>query len=211
MVLGGVRSGKSHFAQSLAKQLGGERVLFIATAEPGDAEMQRRIALHRQSRPDTWRTLETPLISSLTPEVILQQLAFDPPEEPVVVLVDCLTLLVSNCVCRPDADCDGHDAATRLESDVNREVQSLCDLAARHSIHLIIVSGEVGLGLVSESKLGRIFKDLLGFANQRLASFAHASYFLIAGHPLPLHTLSTNVLDVARQLESAIAKECHAL
>lgn len=210
LVLGGVRSGKSRFAQALAEQLGCEHVLFIATAEPGDAEMQRRIAIHRQSRPGAWRTLETPLISNIRAEDIQQPGTSAASDQPKVVLVDCLTLLVSNIVCRPGADGESCDAASRWESDVDREVQALCDMAARHAVHLIVVSGEVGLGLVPESKLGRVFRDLLGFANQRLASFADGSYFMFAGQPVPLPALATKVSDVAQQLNTAIAKDGHA-
>ena len=210
LVLGGVRSGKSRFAQSLAQQLGGDEVLFIATAEPGDSEMQRRIAIHHQSRPQAWRTLETSLVSRLTDEDILQPVKATANGPPKVVLVDCVTLLVSNIVCRPDAVGECHDATASLESEVEREVQSLCDIAIRHTIHLIVVSGEVGLGLVPESKLGRIFRDLLGLANQRLASFADASYFMLAGQPVPLSALACNVFDVAQELKSAIAKDGHA-
>lgn len=211
LIMGGARSGKSRFAQSLAGQLGGEHVLFIATAEAGDAEMERRIAFHRQSRPVTWRTLETSLVSSVTDkELALQQMPMA-DNGPAVVLVDCITLLVSNIVCRVDVENQGHDVMSDLQSDVDREIDALCDMVRQHAIHLIIVSGEVGLGLVPESKLGRIFRDLNGFANQRLIDFADASYFMIAGRPVPLHALATNVFDVAQQLKSALAKESHAI
>ena len=210
LVLGGVRSGKSRFAQSLAEQLGGDEVLYIATAEPGDSEMQRRIAIHRQSRPQAWRTLETPLISQLTDEDILQPEKPTANRTPKVVLVDCATLLVSNVVCRPVTNGECFDATADFESEVEREVHALCDMALRHTIHVIVVSGEVGLGLVPESKLGRIFRDLLGLANQRLASLADASYFMLAGQPVPLPALACNVFDVAQQLKSAIAKDGHA-
>lgn len=210
LVLGGVRSGKSQFAQSLALQLGGEQVLFIATANPGDAEMQRRIAMHCQSRPKAWQTLETPLISNIRYEALQPDAISPAGVHPSVVVVDCVTLLISNIVCSTAGDCDGDSVCSRWESDVAREIQSLCDMAMRHAIHLIIVSGEVGLGLVPESQLGRAFRDLLGFANQRLSSFADASYFMIAGHPVPVHALSTNVMDVAQQLQRAIARDEHA-
>jgi adenosylcobinamide kinase/adenosylcobinamide-phosphate guanylyltransferase len=185
LVLGGVRSGKSRFAQDLAARLGGNDVLFVATAEPGDGEMKRRIDHHRQSRPSVWQTLERPLGTG--------RAIAETRELPRVVLVDCLTLLVSNLMC--DGDFTANDEDT-LETRVLTEVDALINVAANHPTSLLIVSGEVGSGVVPEHAMGRAFRDLLGLANQRIAASATATYWMIAG-------LAINATAIASTLEQA--------
>lgn len=186
LVLGGVRSGKSRFAQDLAKELAGDQVLFVATAEARDGEMSRRIKHHRESRPGAWRTLEQPLHvgSAIASETSL----------PPVVLLDCLTLLVSNILLRDELDLD------QIERDVRAEVDSLIVLTQKYRTCLIVVSGEVGLGVVPESSLGRHFRDLLGFANQAFAAKADATYFMIAGQAVNVTRLGSSVQEVARDI-----------
>jgi adenosylcobinamide kinase/adenosylcobinamide-phosphate guanylyltransferase len=187
LILGGVRSGKSRFAQELAGRLGDRDVLFIATAEAGDAEMQERIAIHRQSRPADWTTLECPL-------AVGAALA-ESAERRSVVIIDCLTLLVSN-VLLTVADAKP-DQAQRL---VEAETQSLLAACRSRTGTVIIVSGEVGLGVVPDNPLGRAFRDLLGWMNQALAAESAATYLMVAGCPVEIRSLATTVEAAAAKL-----------
>jgi len=183
LILGGARSGKSAFAQQLAQKIGGERVLFVATAEAGDEEMRARIEAHRRARPAGWQTLE---VTSRLGE------ALDGHGDQVsVVLLDCLTLLVSNLVLST-----GHpgtsDAPTWRKAAteaVQAEVNALLTWHETHPVTLIVVSNEVGLGLVPTSPLGRLYRDLLGQANQMVAARADQLYWLVAGLAIELRSL----------------------
>jgi adenosylcobinamide kinase/adenosylcobinamide-phosphate guanylyltransferase len=184
LVLGGVRSGKSRFGQDLAHELGGNDLLFVATAESRDDEMAMRIQRHREDRPVTWTTLEQPLgvgdaIAAMT-------------NAPSVILLDCLTLLVSNILLKH------HDDFAAAEAGVRAEVASLVAAVQHHGATLVVVSGEVGMGVVPESSLGRQFRDLLGWANQSLAQHASATYLMVAGLPV-------NVTRIASTLNEAAA------
>jgi adenosylcobinamide kinase/adenosylcobinamide-phosphate guanylyltransferase len=177
-ILGGARSGKSHYAQQLASQRG-KNVLFIATAQAFDAEMQQRITAHQQERPQHWRTLEVPLNVS-------QALAHHRyPAE--IILLDCLTLLVSNILLASGTEENVDEQ--RVTEAVDREVNELLDWVATHSADWIIVSNEVGLGLVPPYPLGRVYRDVLGRANQKIAAKAEEVFFMVAGLPLPIHAL----------------------
>ena len=180
LILGGVRAGKSSYAQRLATR--GERVLFLATAQPGDMEMEARIRAHQQSRPAGWDTLEEPIdpVGALVP--VLKH--YD------TVLLDCLTMWVSNLLLasRHGGPADMYIAA---------KVRSLLELYEAHEMSLIVVSNEVGLGLVAATELGREYADWLGRANQIMASRADEVYFVAAGLSLKLKDL-TSVGD-ARQ------------
>ena len=169
LVLGGARSGKSAYAQRLAQALGGEQVLFVATAEAGDEEMARRIARHQQARPLAWRTVEAPRRVAETLRTS--------QSTGRVVLLDCLSLLVSN-VLMPLGDPPDLEAA---EGAMYEEVERLLRLSQASPATWIVVSNEVGLGLVPETPLGRVYRDLLGQANQALAAQAQAVYLLVAG------------------------------
>jgi adenosylcobinamide kinase/adenosylcobinamide-phosphate guanylyltransferase len=173
LVLGGARSGKSSFAQKIAQDRGGDRVVYVATAEAGDEEMRERIQKHRRSRPSNWRTLEIPCDVGAA---ILTQ-AKDAP----VVLLDCLTLLISNLL----VEADGPFAA-EIETQITGEVDALVVCAKTLAGDLIIVSNEVGMGLVPPYPLGRAFRDIVGRANQDLARNADEVYLLVAGIPMVL-------------------------
>lgn len=167
-VLGGARSGKSRFAQELAGKLSNQ-VLFVATGEPRDEEMQARIEMHKKSRPQSWRTLEAPTgIGRRIEEEI---------EDAEVVLIDCLTLLVSNLLG------EGVDYG-QAEKRVLAEVDQLIAAIQRLDASFIIVSNEVGLGLVPDTPLGRIYRDLLGKTHQLIAQQADEVYLVVAGIPL---------------------------
>ncbi|MEM8734165.1 MAG: bifunctional adenosylcobinamide kinase/adenosylcobinamide-phosphate guanylyltransferase [Planctomycetota bacterium] len=184
LVLGGVRSGKSRFAQELAYSVGGDDVLFVATAEAGDGEMSDRIRRHQESRPAAWNTLECPLKVGET----LANLE----SAPNVILLDCLTLLVSNVMFREDAK------LTRCEHGVQQEVDALVQAAEHSSSHIVVVSGEVGCGIVPESRMGREFRDLLGFANQRLAAASVATYYMVAGLAIEARRLASSASQASR-------------
>lgn len=166
LVLGGVRGGKSAYAVSRARAIGG-RVTFVATAQALDGEMEARIARHRRERPGTWQTVEERV--DLPAAVARAQAASD------VVLVDCLNFWVANLLQnKPDLDHDG----------VLEEAAALEAVAVRPQSHLILVSNEVGWGVHPETAIGRQFRDALGLVNQAVARAAEEVVLMVAGQPL---------------------------
>lgn len=177
VILGGARSGKSSYAQELAHEMGGSQVLFVATAEAGDADMAQRISKHRQSRPAVWRTLEVPRhVGQALPHHLGKAL---------VVVVDCLTLLVSNALLALPEPLDSEAAAA-----VQDEVSALLHACQSSTATFIVVSNEVGLGLVPDNALGRLYRDLLGQANQAVARQANVVYFMVAGLAIDVKALA---------------------
>ncbi len=160
LVGGGARSGKSRFALAYGRSLGARR-LFIATAEAGDAEMAERVERHREERGADFATREEPLHLV---RLLGEKLDAD------VVVVDCLTLWLCNLLM--------HD---RSPADVESEVEKLLGVVARREYDTILVSNEVGLGLVPESALGRRFRDIVGRAHQQIAAQADEVYFAAMG------------------------------
>lgn len=176
---GGARSGKSTRAEQYAARLG-LPVIYVATAEAGDGEMQERIALHRERRSAAWRTLEVPLeVGAALREV----------GEGSVVLLDCLTLLVSNVLL-------AHEAAP--QPSVDREIDGLLAAAQERDLTLIVVTNEVGMGLVPDYPLGRVYRDLLGRAAQRVAAAANEVYLVVAGITVELRALEAAWAQEAR-------------
>jgi adenosylcobinamide kinase/adenosylcobinamide-phosphate guanylyltransferase len=162
LILGGARSGKSRYAERLVENAAG-RGTYCATAEAGDAEMAARIAAHRARRGPFWRTVEAPL-------ALASAIAAAGPEGPV--LVDCLTLWLSNLLMagrQPDA-----------------EAGVLCRALHEAVGPVVLVSNEVGMGLVPETPLGRHFRDAAGRLNQEIAALADRVVFIAAGLPLVL-------------------------
>ncbi len=168
LVLGGARSGKSAYAQALAESASLER-LYLATAETRDKEMAERIARHRAARGAGWTTREEPL-------ALVEALAAE-ARPGRIVLVDCLTLWLSNLML--------------ADGDVEREVARLADAVGVLAGPAIVVSNEVGLALVPETKLGRDFRDVQGRANATLARASDAVVFLAAGLPTLLKPAPT--------------------
>lgn len=171
LVLGGARSGKSSHAQRLAAERG-EAVVYVATAEAGDGEMADRIAAHRAERPAHWQTLEAPRAVGAAIRSGVKQAD--------VILIDCLTLLANNVVVPLPESVTAQEA----EAALNVEVEELLKAYAASDAEWIIVSNEVGLGLVPPYPLGRVYRDALGRANQRLAAVADEVLFMVAGLPL---------------------------
>jgi adenosylcobinamide kinase/adenosylcobinamide-phosphate guanylyltransferase len=174
LILGGARSGKSAYAEQRGRESGGP-VLFIATAQPLDDEMRQRIARHRAARPAGWRTLEA------ATEVAAALGAAGVPVDGTVIL-DCVTLLVSNLLMALPRDAS-YDLAMQ---HVQAEVESL--LAARQALggRWLVVSNEAGMGVVPAYPLGRMFRDALGWANQRLAASADEVLLMVAGIPVEI-------------------------
>lgn len=164
LVLGGVRSGKSRYAQDLAAR--GKRVAFIATAEPCDDDMRQRIARHRSERPANWTTFEAPLA--------LEDALAEYGDQFDVVVIDCLTVWTANVMHAENSD-DG-----RILARADRLAQTLRNIAAS----VVLVSNEVGSGIHPETAVGRNYRDLLGFVNQRVAAVADEVVLLVAGCPL---------------------------
>lgn len=175
LVTGGARSGKSSYAQDYAAR-SGKPVLFAATAEVGDDEMRRRIEAHRKSRPAGWRTLEAPKdVGRRIREEI---------SDSKLVLIDCMTLLVSNAI-GSFLSADGIDIdEQKAEAAVMQEIDGLIGCLRTIKADFLIVTNEVGLGLVPDNKLGRVYRDLLGKANQMLAQEVDEVYFMISGLPI---------------------------
>jgi adenosylcobinamide kinase/adenosylcobinamide-phosphate guanylyltransferase len=167
LIGGGVRSGKSGFAQRMAEEMPGRRA-YLATAQALDPEMEKRIARHQADRDERWhKTIEEPL--ELTAALRTASTEFD------VILVDCLTLWLSNLLGREDGD-----------EEILETVDTLADNLNRLPAAIILVTNEVGLGLVPEHPLSRRFRDLSGFANQRLAAACREVYFTLWGLPQKL-------------------------
>jgi adenosylcobinamide kinase/adenosylcobinamide-phosphate guanylyltransferase len=169
LIIGGARSGKSRFAQSLG--VGARRAFYVATARAEDAEMEARIAEHRRQRPSNWCTIEAPL--DIAGAVERSRGACD------FLLLDCLTVWLSNY-------CWQH----REKSERDIEAAALAEVArlatAAIEAHIVIVTNEVGCGIVPETPLGRFFRDLHGRINQEAARLAEQVILMVAGLPMTI-------------------------
>jgi adenosylcobinamide kinase/adenosylcobinamide-phosphate guanylyltransferase len=163
-IIGGARSGKSHFAMKMAKDAKHKKVAFVATGEARDEEMKRRIALHKKARPASWRTFEEPCHVSRLIKTIGGKFE--------LVIIDCLTLLVSNLL-----------LIDRKENYIEREISNIVSELRKAKSDCIIVSNEVGLGIVPENSLARDFRDIAGRVNQIVARRSDEAFFTVAGIP----------------------------
>lgn len=165
-ITGGARSGKSSFAERLAEGLAGRRA-YLATAQALDAEMVRRVEQHRRRRGAKWDTFEEPLAIS----DLLAKLS----DRYETVLVDCLTLWLSNIM--------EHTAG---DDELQMRMEELLTAIKDFKGACILVSNEVGLGIVPDNPLARRFRDLAGILNQRIAEASHEAYFVAAGIPVKI-------------------------
>jgi adenosylcobinamide kinase/adenosylcobinamide-phosphate guanylyltransferase len=166
LVLGGVRSGKSRYAEQQATA-SEKQVVYVATAEANDTEMQARINQHRIDRPHHWQTVEEPIKLAETIEKY--------SNEKTCILIDCLTLWLSNIL----FDKQGRLQLALLET----ETHALFDVLSTFSGRLILVTNEVGLGIVAMDKLTRRFIDEAGFLHQKIALLSHRVVLITAGLP----------------------------
>ncbi len=164
LILGGARSGKSGFAQALASK--GRHVTFIGTARPSDAEMRRKIARHRSERPGSWKTIEAP--AGLAKAIASRS------SKPEVILIDCLTVYVDNLM----------NAGRGNSAKIQKDLDELCREIERSRCSIIVVSNEVGCGIVPAFRSGRRYRDILGRLNQRVAAIADRVILMVAGVPL---------------------------
>lgn len=168
-LIGGARSGKSSLAVRLASA-GGGQVVVVATAEARDDDMAERIRAHRAARPESWRTVEAPI--GLVDAV-------DGVGDDACVVLDCLTLWVSNAI---EAGASGEQ--------IGAEARTLISILARRPASSVVVSNEVGLGIVPANALARTYRDVLGRVNASFAAEAVRSLFVVAGRGLPLEEVT---------------------
>jgi len=176
LVTGGARSGKSKFAEKLALKLGNGRAAYIATAQIFDDEMAHRVKLHKARRNDSWTTYEAPFNADKT---ILTLENFD------AILFDCVTIYLSNFLCAAD-----FDDIEKIYIDAENLIDKLINAAKKINAVIIFVSNEVGGGIVPENKLARIFRDVAGLANQRIAENAEQVFLTVAGIAVDIKNLS---------------------
>ena len=191
LILGGARSGKSTFAEERARELGGESVLYVATSEAKDAEMQGRVEKHRSGRPSAWGTVEAPRNVAQALRQAQDSALRQERSAAKVILLDCVTFLVANHLmdaAAPEGDpfddprSDPFDV--KIEADVVAEVEALVAYVRETEADVLVVSNEVGLGVVPPYELGRVYRDILGRANQILARHADEVLLLVAGIPM---------------------------
>jgi adenosylcobinamide kinase/adenosylcobinamide-phosphate guanylyltransferase len=180
LITGGARSGKSRFAEQYAAHLG-TGGLYVATAEALDDEMRERISAHKKQRQLSgfaWETVEAPLDLS----AVLQS------SRHPVILVDCLTLWLSNWLLR----CGYEENPEAL---VQSRIEELVRTLVSHTGHILLVSNEVGSGVVPEYPLGRLYRDLAGMMNQQIAAVSDQVFLVTAGIPVELKSLAFRFPD----------------
>lgn len=209
VVTGGARSGKSAFAERLAAHLAAASqsgVTYVATAEARDAEMAARIGRHRRRRPASWRTVEAPRDAT-------GALQAAGPHD--VVLLDCVTLLVANWLAAhaeaAGVDLTGSDALPVETQQVLAErvvegAEALVAAAVRRSGWTVFVTNEVGWGVVPPTPLGRLYRDVAGQVNRRLADAAQAVYLVVAGQAVEVKALSCAPHDAAARLMAGVGE-----
>ncbi len=178
VITGGARSGKSGFSENLAKTLG-DKILYIATAIPFDGEMKDRVKRHRDSRPNQWDTHEG--FKDLHKIVLAHGSAYGG------ILLDCVTVMLTNMMFDHgefDENDIRLDVMDEIQHRVNEQLLLLIEAAEKTKVPLILVTNEVGSGIVPETKIGRVFRDLAGRTNQLIAQRASEVYLLVSGIPV---------------------------
>jgi len=166
-IIGGCRSGKSKHALQTAEKIPGEKKIFIATCVPEDDEMRQRVARHQRERSHTWSTVEEPLH---LPQAILAN-----SQGADVVVVDCLTLWVSNLLME-----------IKDENKIKTSAAQLIATLERATCPIVLISNEVGTGIVPENRLARQFRDIVGWVNQSVAACADRVVWMVAGIPVKI-------------------------
>ena len=179
LLTGGARSGKSALAEEIAKEAARDKVLYIATAAVCDEEMADRVKKHREARPKEWRTYE----GFWNFEDLKEKAEF---QQSRAVLIDCLGFMLNNIMYHLISDWDACtvEEMNGVEARMIQELECLIDLARTYEKDLIIVTNEVGMGLVPEDRSSRYYRDILGRANRTAASRADRVCFMVAGLPL---------------------------
>ena len=178
LVTGGDRSGKSAFAENLAKKAEG-KVLYIATAKVIDEEMKYRIEKHRQHRPKQWDTLES--------YIHLAEKIKNAEKKYHCILLDCITMLLTNLIFEYSKTDDIEDMDfIELENKIITELEEIAKVCSTSKSEVIVVTGEIGLGIVPMNKLSRHFRDMIGSVNQILAQKANEVYFVVSGIPVKI-------------------------
>ncbi|MDW7684109.1 MAG: bifunctional adenosylcobinamide kinase/adenosylcobinamide-phosphate guanylyltransferase [Bacillota bacterium] len=175
LVLGGARSGKSRLAEEMAFARPGG-VAYIATAPVWDEEMARRVDIHRHRRPADWVTIEEP-------EDLAAALDRVPPGTKTVI-VDCLTLWLTNLLLKNYREKMTGDQYESMEEGIRAKVAGVCAVVRQKPFQTIMVANEVGCGIVPEAHLGRLFRDIAGRTNQQVAQAADTVLLAVAGYPL---------------------------
>ncbi|WP_327114421.1 bifunctional adenosylcobinamide kinase/adenosylcobinamide-phosphate guanylyltransferase [Nocardia sp. NBC_01730] len=174
LILGGARSGKSVFAEELAANAGGPvRYLATAVPDPADRDFAERIAKHRSRRPGSWSTVE-----STDPATVLTEPTV-PSNLPDVTLIDDIGTWLT-------ARIDAREAWDAPRGTISSDTDALVAAVAAYPFHLVIVTPEVGMGVIPATRSGRLFRDEIGSLNQRLAQVCDEAYFVVAGLPLRL-------------------------
>lgn len=179
LVTGGARSGKSSFAEKLISERY-ELISYIATAMPYDDGMKDRIKKHKESRPSNWKTYEIyEEISGRINEI---------SQESNAVLLDCITVMVTNLILKNDVDWEkiSMDEANEIEKVLSEEVENLINEILKSKMDAVIVTNEIGSGIVPENKLARIFRDMAGRVNQKIAKASSEVYLTVSGIPIKI-------------------------
>ncbi|NLM04563.1 MAG: bifunctional adenosylcobinamide kinase/adenosylcobinamide-phosphate guanylyltransferase [Clostridiales bacterium] len=177
LVTGGARSGKSSFGESILENMDGE-ILYIATAQAFDDEMKDRIKKHQEGRPSNWTTLEG--YKNLSQKI-------QPYKEKIsAVFLDCITIMVTNLMLDEDCDWDKitPEEANKIEAKIFKEVKELIKTLKELDIPVIIVTNEIGMGIVPGDKLSRIFRDIAGRINQYIGREVGTVYLVVTGIPI---------------------------
>jgi len=181
LITGGARSGKSGFAEKLCSERG-RKIGYIATAEAMDEGMIERIKRHQERRPDSWETFE---IQQNIHSILLEKSS----KEFDIFLLDCLTVLTTNIMLSDlsiDWDTVPRDRINDIEKTVLNQLESLIEAVEKTGHNLIVVTNEVGLGIVPENRLARVFRDIAGKANELMASRAAEVHFVVSGIPMKI-------------------------
>lgn len=179
LVTGGARSGKSSFAENLVKSFG-ENVVYIATSIPFDDEMKLRVKKHREQRPSNWETVEA--YKNLHKELEGKLVSTS------AVMLDCITVMVTNLMFEkcPDFDKISNEDIIQIEDYVRLQIDLLISTAKEADVPFVLVTNELGMGIVPEHKSSRVFRDIAGRTNQELAKAADDVYFCVSGIPMKI-------------------------